>query len=267
MADQIEMKDATEAALVDGDKVWGTDVAETGVKVFTDVVGEAASQTLTNKTLTSPTISDPTITGTVGGTPAIVLTNGTLLPIAGITGLDAGIATWLATSSSANLAAAMTDESGSGSLVFGTSPTITNPTLNSSVVDIGDNTAYTLLAANSGKLHIIPDLTGDLTITVAEAAGLFYEFWYTGAAADAQDWLIDTGSDTNFFSGGLVHLDTDAGSAGDEVVTVFSDGNSNSKITILTPEAGTVVRMYCNGTSWAVNGTVVSASAPSFADQ
>lgn len=40
----------------------------------------------------------------------------------------ADITTFIATPSSANLATAMTDETGSGALVFGTSPTITTPT-------------------------------------------------------------------------------------------------------------------------------------------
>lgn len=43
----------------------------------------------------------------------------------GITSLGAGIATWLGTPSSANLAAALTGETGSGAVMFGTSPTIT----------------------------------------------------------------------------------------------------------------------------------------------
>jgi hypothetical protein len=47
----------------------------------------------------------------------------------GITSLGTGIATWLGTPSSANLAAAVTDETGSGALVFGTSPTIATPTM------------------------------------------------------------------------------------------------------------------------------------------
>jgi hypothetical protein len=43
----------------------------------------------------------------------------------GITSLGTGIATWLGTPTAANLAAAVTDETGSGALVFGTSPTFT----------------------------------------------------------------------------------------------------------------------------------------------
>jgi hypothetical protein len=41
----------------------------------------------------------------------------------------ANVATFLATPTSANLLAAVTDETGTGSLVFGTSPTITTPTI------------------------------------------------------------------------------------------------------------------------------------------
>lgn len=72
----------------------------------------------------------PVLFNGAGGTPSsLTLTNATGLPIAtGVSGLAAGIATFLATPSSANLASAVTDETGSGALVFGTSPSITTPT-------------------------------------------------------------------------------------------------------------------------------------------
>ena len=58
------------------------------------------------------------------------VTNTTITPAVGsITGLGTGVATWLATPSSANLAAAVTDETGSGALVFATSPTLVTPIL------------------------------------------------------------------------------------------------------------------------------------------
>lgn len=58
------------------------------------------------------------------------VTNTTITPAVGsITGLGTGVATFLATPSSANLAAAMTDETGTGALVFATSPTLVTPIL------------------------------------------------------------------------------------------------------------------------------------------
>jgi len=76
---------------------------------------------LTNATLTTPILGTPQ-----SGT----LTNCTGLPVStGISGLGTGIATFLATPSSANLRTAVTDETGTGALVFATSPTLVTPTL------------------------------------------------------------------------------------------------------------------------------------------
>lgn len=57
----------------------------------------------------------------------------------------AGINTWIVTPSSANLAAAITDETGSGALVFGTSPLIITPTIN-----LGSDATGDVYYRNSG---------------------------------------------------------------------------------------------------------------------
>ncbi len=74
----------------------------------------------------SPTLVTPAL-----GTPSSgTLTNATGLPIStGVSGLGTGVATFLATPSSANLISAVTDETGTGSLVFATSPTLVTPAL------------------------------------------------------------------------------------------------------------------------------------------
>jgi hypothetical protein len=108
------------------------------------------------------------------------LTLGAALPVAsggtGITSFGSGVATFLGTPSSANLATAVTDETGSGLLVFATSPTLVTPvlgtpssgTLSGCTVDGTDavgfrNTPvnsksadYTLVLADSGKTIFHP---------------------------------------------------------------------------------------------------------------
>jgi hypothetical protein len=69
-----------------------------------------------------------TFNGALGTPSSGTLTNCTL-PVSGITGLGANVGTFLATPSSANLLAAVTDETGTGALVFGTSPTFTTSVL------------------------------------------------------------------------------------------------------------------------------------------
>jgi hypothetical protein len=89
-------------------------------------------------------------TGTTSTTFVNLASNVTgTLPVAnggtGITSFGANVATWLGTPSSANLAAAVTDETGSGALVFGTSPSLTTPRL------AGSSTGYSTFASSNSS--------------------------------------------------------------------------------------------------------------------
>jgi hypothetical protein len=123
-----------------------------------------------------------------------------------------------------------------------------------------DDTTLTLLAADSGKVHLIPDLAATSTATLpAAVAGLCYEFVYVGAAADAHDFkLVPT---AGVFKGGLLHADV-----GGTTAAVYSNGTSNDVLTIVTPAAGTRFFVISDGTDWYLSGYTSSATIASLAD-
>jgi hypothetical protein len=115
---------------------------------------------------------------------------------------------------------------------------------------------------------MVANVSADRTYTFpAEADGLEFLFLPDLNAADDFDWIFNTESDTNFFTGGVMFLDTDAGAGADELSLVVPDGNSNSKFQINLPQPGTQLRFICNGTTWNVSGIVCSTTAPAFTDQ
>lgn len=128
--------------------------------------GSALSYTEVDNNFTNLN-TDKYQTGGALGTPASgTLTNCTGLPVStGMSGLGTNVATFLATPSSANLAAALTDETGSGAAVFGTSPTVNNPTITNyveSVVAIGTVTTTNTIALTNGTVQ-----TATLTASTA----------------------------------------------------------------------------------------------------
>ena len=108
-------------------------------------------------------------------------TAGLQLDVSGIVPAS-GVAAFLATPTSANLATAMTNETGTGVLVFATSPTLVTPTLGAATATTINKVAFT--APANGATLVIADgvtatvaATGTLvTTTGAQAltAGLFW---------------------------------------------------------------------------------------------
>ena len=85
--------------------------------------------------------------------------------ISNVTGLGTGVSTFLATPSSANLASAITDETGTGLAVFNTSPTIVTPR-----IQLGFNaqtgTTYTLVLADASNKWVTLSNASAITLTV-----------------------------------------------------------------------------------------------------
>lgn len=98
---------------------------------------------------------DLTLGGSLSEVSLTTQVTGTL-PVAnggtGITSFGTGVATFIGTPSSANLAAAVTDETGSGSLVFATSPTLVTPVLGTPTSgDLANCTFPTLNQSTTGS--------------------------------------------------------------------------------------------------------------------
>ena len=140
----------------------------------------------------SPTLVTPAL-----GTPASgTATNLTGLPIStGVSGLGSGVATFLGTPSSANLASAVTDETGSGALVFANSPTLVTPALGTPSALVGTNITGTASGLTAGSVTTNANLTGAVTsVGNATSLGSFSSSNLAGALTD------ETGSGSAVFA-------------------------------------------------------------------
>jgi hypothetical protein len=219
-----------------------------------NVVSVTNTGTGNNVLATSPTLVTPAL-----GTPSsATLTNATGLPVStGISGLGAGVATFLATPSSANLATAVTDETGSGALVFATSPTLVTPALGTPSALVGTNITGTAAGLTAGNVTTNANLTGAITSTGnATLLGSFSSANLAGALTD------ETGTGSAVFANSPTLVTPALGTPASGVVTNLTGTasiNINGTVGATTAAAGAFTTLSASGVTTVQAGTV---SAP-----
>jgi hypothetical protein len=141
-----------------------------GVTLSNSVTGTGSMVLATSPTLTTPALGTPSalvgtnITGTAAG-----LTAGNVTTNANLTGAvtSTGNSTVLGSFSSANLAAAVTDETGTGALVFATSPTLVAPALGTPASGVVTNLTGTASININGTVGATTANTGAFTTLTA----------------------------------------------------------------------------------------------------
>ena len=197
-----------ETVLAAGIAAWLTNPTSANLRAaMTDETGTGLLVFNTSPTLITPILGTPT-----SGT----LTNCTGLPIAtGVSGLAANVATFLATPSSANLAAALTDETGTGANVFANTPTLVTP----------------VIGAATGT-----SLTATGVIASTGTAGVGYA---TGAGGTVTQGTSRTTGVTLDKTTGAITLFSAAGTTSATTFTVTNSTVAATDVIILNQKSGT----------------------------
>jgi len=195
-----------------------------------------------------------TLGGTLSGVSLTTQVTGTL-PVAnggtGITSLGAGVATFLGTPSSANLASAVTDETGSGLLVFATSPTLTTPLLGTPTSGVLSN--CTVDGTNKVGYLNIPQSGSAKTTS------------YTLAVTDVGEYILLGASgaivipDATFAAGDVVTIFNNTASTATitcSITTAYIAGTFTDKATMTLAAAGVATALFITSTLVVVSGNV-----------
>ena len=136
-------------------------------------------------------------------------------------------------------------------------------TMGDAPVALGDEDKTLDAATHSGRVLAVPAIGANRTITLpSPVAGQTYKFIYAGAAEETENLIIVTPGNSNFFLGGIVHLDSNA-----DNVSVYADGNSNSSLTLTDSGLFEINIVAKDSTNYYIWGYAEGADVPAFADQ
>ena len=137
--------------------------------------------------------------------------------IGSVTGMGAGVATFLATPTTANFLAAVTGETGTGAVVFGTSPTLTTPVINGQTQGAAIAVSAMAIDWALGAAFTKTLAAGANTFTFSNQASGLVSFVRATGAASTLTWP------TVKWAGGVAPTQT---ASGIDVYTFVHDGTS-----------------------------------------